>query len=65
MFLGPGRPFGGGLAVSGSPQFRASASIPKSTLPTASAGTMTRHPARVAAKLLKVTGAGTIRKQGG
>jgi hypothetical protein len=23
----------------------------------------TRHPARVAAKLLKVTGAGTIRKQ--
>jgi hypothetical protein len=24
---------------------------------------VTRHPARVAAKLLKVTGAGTIRKQ--
>jgi hypothetical protein len=36
---------------------------PKSTPPTASAGGRTRHPARVAAKLLKVTGAGTIRKQ--
>jgi hypothetical protein len=42
---------------------RRKVSHPQPALPTASAVGVTRHPARVAAKLLKVTGAGTIRKQ--